>query len=180
MKENHINILNILLFIISFQPIYNTCELEQIATKANECLKETNEDTYCCFIKPLEDSSPSMCYPCPKDKYFGNLKINYNKHIYSIDCGLGSTFMDNDWEMTLEDRQVCGTLHPNKYTDCSDASIDDNTCCYYEGEDMKGCYWLGIKYSGKVSKNKYTFICRSNYIKYFSHLILGFIFFLLF
>ena len=32
---------------------------------------------------------------------------------------------------------------------------------------MKGCYWLGIKHQGKVTKNKYTFVCAANFLKNF-------------
>ena len=164
------NIKLLILFSI-FEEIKNTCSLS-VATKASECLKETTQDDYCCFISPLEDSSSSMCYPYAKDKYFGYLNINHNKKIYAIDCGLGSTFMDSNWNMTLEDRGICGSSAPNDEKDCNAASVKDNSCCYYEGEDMKGCYWLGIKFTGKVSKNKYTFICGSEFFKSFKILFI--------
>ena len=168
----------IFIIILLFKSIKNQCNLVT-ASKASECLRQTTDSVYCCFISPLEDSSsPSMCYPYPKDKYFGYLNINHNRKIYSINCGLGSTFMDSNWEMTLEDRGICGSTNPNDHKDCNNASTKDNSCCYYEGEDMKGCYWLGIKYCGKVTKSKYTFICDSNLIKPFKFLFLLYLLFL--
>ena len=137
------------------------CVLESVANSPNDCLKNSSNDTYCCFISPLEDNSkPSICYPFLKSKYFGYLNINYDRKLYSINCGIGSTFMDSDWDLTLDDKSVCGTMYPNDYEDCTQASTDDNSCCFYEGEGMKGCYWLGIKHQGKVTKKKYTFVCE--------------------
>ena len=175
-------LVNIIIFIIIlfFKSIksQSLCNTNTQASKASECLRLTTDTDYCCFISPLEDSSPSYCYLYPKDKYFGYLNINHRKKIYEINCGLGSTFMDSNWEMTLEDRGICGSMNPNDYKDCNIASTEDNSCCYYEGEDMKGCYWLGIKYYGKVTKNKYTFICTSNFIKPFKFLFLLYLLFL--
>ena len=172
----------IYLFLIIFycgSTINCACTLSN-ANKASDCLKQTDQNTYCCFITPLEDTSGrTMCYPYAKNKYFGYLNINHNKHIYSIDCGLGSTFMDSNWNMTLEDRGICGKPDPKDYKDCQIDSTSENSCCYYEGEDLKGCYWLGIQYTGKVSKDEYTFICYSQYIKFYK-LILFFIFLLRF
>jgi len=144
------------------------CILEAEAEQRNDCLKNTSNDTYCCFISPLEDDTkPSICYPFLKSKYFGYLNINYNKKLYSIDCGIGSTFMDSDWDLTLDDKSICGTMYPKDYKDCIKASTEDNSCCYYEGENMKGCYWLGIKHQGKVTKKKYTFVCDGKFITNF-------------
>ena len=169
---NIINIFIIILFICSNNKINCACVPEKEASKASECLRETNQDTYCCFITPLEDpSGKKMCYPYAKNKYFGYLNINHNKRIYEIDCGLGSTFMDSNWNMTLEDRGICGSPDPNSYKDCQKDSTSDNSCCFYEGEDLKGCYWLGIQYTGKVSTDEYTFICGSLYIKYYKMLL---------
>ena len=144
------------------------CILEAEAEQRNDCLKNTSNDTYCCFISPLEDDTkPSICYPFLKSKYFGYLNINYNKKLYSIDCGIGSTFMDSDWDLTLDDKSICGTMYPKDYKDCIKASTEDNSCCFYEGENMKGCYWLGIKHQGKVTKKKYTFVCDGKFITNF-------------
>ena len=152
-------------FINIFSFINNECILGTEVSKSNECLKETTYDEYCCFISPLEDESlPSICYPYKKDKYHGNLNIYHNKQLYAIDCGIGSTYMDTDWNMTLEDRYSCGSDFPNDYKDCSAASTKDNSCCYYEGNELKRCYWLGIKYTGKASNDGYEFICYSNFI----------------
>ena len=146
-----------------------------MASKSSECLKYTSYDEYCCFISPLEDTSlPSTCYPYKKDKYYGNLNINYNKQLYAIDCGIGSSYMDPDWNMTLEDRYSCGKDNPNDYKDCTSSSTSDNSCCFYEGNDLKRCYWLGIKYTGKASDKDYEFICSSNYL--FNSLIFYIIF----
>ena len=167
------NIIKLFIIVYTYNTLNCECVSEREASKASDCLKDTNEDTYCCFISPLEDtSSKTMCYPYAKNKYFGYLNINHNKRLYSIDCGLGSTFMDSDWNMTLEDRGICGSPNPNGYEECHNSSTDDNSCCYYEGEDLKRCYWLGIKYTGKVSKEGYTFICSCEYIKYFETLLL--------
>ena len=87
-----------------------------------------------------------------KYKYYGYLNINHGQELYSIDCGIGSTFMNDEWELTLDDKYICGTMHPNNYKDCIKASTEENSCCFYEEEDMKGCYWLGIKHKGKVTK----------------------------
>ena len=66
--------------------------------------------------------------------------------------------------MTLEDRYSCGEEFANNYKDCSIASTKDNSCCYYEGNDLKRCYWLGIKYTGKASKHGYDFVCDSKFL----------------
>ena len=106
------------------------------------------------------------------------MNINYGRELYSIDCGIGSTFMDSDWDLTLDDKSVCGTMNPKDYKDCSKASTEDNSCCYYEVDDMKGCYWLGIKHQGKVIKKKYTYICEGNFI--INKAFIGMLFFLIF
>ena len=161
---------NNLLFLISIHIFFikyanNECILGTEVSKSSECLKETTNDEYCCYISPLEDESlPSICYPYKKEKYHGNLNINHNKQLYAIDCGIGSTYMDTDWNMTLEDRYSCGSDSPNDYKDCSMASTKDNSCCYYEGNDLKRCYWLGIKYTGKASKDGYDFVCDSQFL----------------
>ena len=144
--------------------IKSDCTLGTFASKASECLKETTNTEYCCFISPLEDASlSSICYPYEKSKYHGNLNINHNKQLYSIDCGIGSTYTDTDWDMTLEDRYSCGKNNPNSYKDCSIDSTNDNTCCFYKSDDLKRCYWLGIKYIGKAEKGGYEFVCYSLY-----------------
>ena len=161
---------------VETEPVHEIiqCILDSEASQASDCLKNTTNDTYCCYISPLEDNTkPSVCYPFLKSKYFGYLNINYDKKLYSINCGIGSTFMDSDWDLTLDDKSVCGTMYPKDYKDCIKASSEDNSCCFYEGENMKGCYWLGIKYQGKVTKKKYSFVCEQSYINVF-------IFFLLF
>ena len=150
---------------ISINSINSNCNRGSLASKSSECLKYTSFDEYCCFISPLEDTSlPSICYPYRKDKYYGNLNINYNKQLYAIDCGIGSSYMDPDWNMTLEDRYSCGKENPNNYNDCTADSTSDNSCCFYEGNDLKRCYWLGIKYTGKASDSDYEFICSSKYL----------------
>ena len=118
-----------------------------------------------------DESLPSICYPYKKEKYYGNLNINYNKQLYAIDCGIGSSYMDPDWNMTLEDRYSCGKDNPNDYKDCTDDSTHENSCCFYEGNDLKRCYWLGIKYTGKAYDNGYKFICLANY--FFNSLLLN-------
>ena len=168
-------LIKLLIFIISQKEIKSQieppnpippCILEMEASQPSDCLKRATNDTYCCYMSPLEDKTqPSICYPFLKSKYFGYLNINYNKKLYSINCGIGSTFMDSDWDLTLDDKAICGTMHPEDYQDCTKASVEDNSCCYFEGEDMKGCYWLGIKHQGKVTKNKYTFVCWGGFIK---------------
>ena len=159
MKPKLVNI-PIFIIILLFKSIKNQCSVSP-ASKASECLRQTTDRDYCCFISPLEGPPGSYCYPYPE-----------------INCGLGSTFMDSNWEMTLEDRGICGNMDPVDYKDCNAASTKDNSCCYYEGEDMKGCYWLGIKYCGKVTKRKYTFICASNFLKPFKFLFLLYLLFL--
>ena len=159
------NFLFFIIFLNIISYINNKCILGTVARKSIDCLKNTSYDEYCCFISPLEDASlPSICYPYLKEKYHGNLNINHNKQLYAIDCGLGSTYMDIYWNMTLEDRYSCGNDFPNDYKDCTHASTKDNSCCYYEGKDLKRCYWLGIKYTGKASKDGYEFICHSEYL----------------
>ena len=171
--ENYIFLFNFFLFLIFLNSINSQCILDQVANKPSDCLKKTTNDTYCCFISPLEDTTkPNVCYPFLKSKYFGYMNINYDRKLYKINCGMGSTFMDSDWDLTLDDKSICSTMNPTNYKDCTKASTDDNSCCFYEGEDMKGCYWLGIKHQGKVTKNKYTFVCEEkilniNFNKFF-------------
>ena len=175
MKQNFISFLIKLIFFISLHKSIisqadpdSHCVLDSVANQPSDCLKLTSNNTYCCFISPLQDSSkPSLCYPFVKNKYFGYLNINYNRQLYSINCGIGSTFMDSDWDLTLNDKYICGTLNPGDYKDCIKASTDDNSCCFYEGEGMKGCYWLGIKHQGKVNKNGYKFVCEGKFIEKF-------------
>ena len=188
MKKNLLIILFFLIIISKSQPppspspspSISQCIVDTVANKPLDCLKLSTNDTYCCYISPLEDKSkPSLCYPFLKSKYFGYLNINYDQKLYSIDCGIGSTFMNSDWNLTLDDKSICGTMNPNDYKDCTKASTEDNSCCLYEGEGMKGCYWLGIKHQGKVTKKKYSFVCKGIFIN-FSFYIILFIIFLLF
>ena len=79
MKQKIISIIILYIIIWIFNTIKNTCILETVATKVSECLMETTQKDYCCFISPLEYSSSSICYPCAKNKYFGYLNINHNK-----------------------------------------------------------------------------------------------------
>ena len=181
MKKQSLLILT--LFFSFIIKINTVCDINKETNKKTECLKERSVDEYCCFIKPLEDPTlPSKCYPYKIDKYFGNININHNKHVYTIDCGLGSTFMDSSWNRTLEDRQICGKkIIPDNNDDCNDNSTEDNSCCYYEGEDgLRECYWLGIKYSGKVTRKGYTFICHAGNLKKLSLFLLSILVILLF
>ena len=160
----------------------SVCDTNLETDEKTDCLKERSVDSYCCFLKPLEDPTlPSKCYSYKINEYFGNRNINHNKHVYTIDCGLGSTFMDSSWNRTLEDRQICGRkIIPDNSDDCNINSTEDNSCCYYEGEDgLKECYWLGIKYSGKVTRNGYTFICYSINLKKVSLFLVSILFILL-
>ena len=174
--KNLILLFNFIFLFLYLNSIKSQCILDTVANKASDCLRLSTNDTYCCYITPLEDKTkPSVCYPFLKKKYFGYLNINYDRQKYSINCGIGSTFVDSDWDLTLDDKAICGTMFPKEYNDCTKASTDDNSCCFYEGKEMKGCYWLGIKHQGKVTKNKYTFVCKGDFL----HSVFGILFFLI-
>ena len=165
--KNLISLFKYIFIILYLNSIKTQCILDTEANKASDCLRFSTNDTYCCYITPLEDKTkPSVCYPFLKKKYFGYLNINYDRQKYAINCGMGSTFVDSDWQLTLDDKAICGTMFPKEYNDCTKASTDDNSCCYYEGKEMKGCYWLGIKHQGKVTKNKYTFVCKGCFLNF--------------
>ena len=142
------------------------CILGEVTDDKMNCLKKTINGTYCCHLKPLNNQSlDSICYPYNFTEYLGNLHINYDKNIYEIDCGLGSTFMDSNWKLTIEDRYFCGKENPTTKKDCSDSSTKTNSCCYYYGHGLNVCYWLGVKYEAKSKHDGYTFECNAFYGK---------------
>lgn len=144
----------------------STCSMGETAKNETDCLKKSVNGTFCCFLKPLEDSSKeSICYPYKVTEFSGGLHINHNSITYEINCGLGSTFMDSFWNLTVEDRYICGVENPNGEKDCFAGSTTSNSCCYYEGYGLKSCYWLGKKYQAKVTRKGYTFSCSSQYNK---------------
>ena len=167
-----VNIISLQIITIFFinLPLYklqtSTCTLGYVTEDKIECLKQTVNGTYCCHLTSLETPKlDSICYPIKFTEYLGNLQINYNKNTYEIDCGLGSTFMDSSWKLTIEDRYFCGKLNPQSKKDCSDSSTKTNSCCYYYGNGLNVCYWLGVKYEAKSKHDGYTFECQGSFIK---------------
>lgn len=148
-------------FLHLISPQDNPCNTIQPKSKY-DCLKFSANTSYCCFISSLLDPKVEKCffYQDFRD-YKGSSQIVYNSVRYEIDCGLGSTYMDSDWNMTIESRYPCGSEHPNNENDCFQGSTKENSCCYYEGHGLKNCYNLGIKFEGKTTEDGYTFICFS-------------------
>ena len=145
-----------------------TCVLGEPAKNSTDCLRKNKNGTFCCFLFPIEEEANeqnSFCYPYSINDYKGGNQINYNKSKYNIDCGLGSTYMNSNWELTLSDRYMCSTEHPEKGEDCFKGSNSSNSCCYYEGYGLKSCYWLGIKYKGSTNKKGYSYECNSNILR---------------
>lgn len=142
------------------------CVLGEVANNSSECLRKAVNGTFCCYLTPLEDKYlNSICFPYKVTKYLGNLQIHYNQITYNIDCGLGSTFMDSYWNLTVEDRYMCGVENPKNEKECHDNSTKSNTCCYYEGNGLANCYWLGVKYQARLNSNGYLFSCQSKYLQ---------------
>lgn len=169
-----------IILITLFTFSYSQCVLGEKADNATDCLKKSINGTFCCFLSPLDDDSlDKICYPYGVTEYLGTLQINYNKNTYEIDCGLGSTFMDSYWNLTVEDRYICGVEHPEKKEDCYKGSTDSNSCCFYEGHGLTSCYWLGVKYQATTSKNGWTFSCDSLNVLYgyFWYVFVMFIYF---
>ena len=167
-----------IIFIILFSSSYSQCVLGETANNSTDCLQKSVNGTFCCFLTPLDDSSlDNICYPYDVTEFQGNLHINYNKNTYEINCGLGSTFMDSYWNLTVENRYLCGVENPTKDKDCFTASTNSNSCCYYEGYGLKSCYWLGLKYQAKVTKDGWTFSCKASYVEV-SYLLLSLLFIL--
>ena len=159
------------------------CRLGQPAKNSTDCLKKNKNGTFCCFLFPLNEESNelnSFCYPYSINDYKGGNQISYKKKKYNIDCGLGSTFMNRNWNLTLSDRYMCSTENPEKSEDCFKGSNSSNSCCYYEGYGLKSCYWLGIKYKGSTNKKGYFFECKANFLKVKKILLKSLLIFLLF
>jgi len=168
---------NLLIFFLIFEFILSQedenfeeeiCILGEPAKNSTDCLRKNKNGTFCCFLFPIEEEANehnSFCYPYNINDYKGGNQINYNKNKYNIDCGLGSTYMNSNWELTLSDRYMCSTEHPQKSEDCFKGSNSSNSCCYYEGYGLKSCYWLGIKYKGSTNKKGYTYECNSNILR---------------
>ena len=144
------------------------CRLGQPAKNSTDCLRKNKNGTFCCFLYPLEEESTelnSFCYPYSINDYKGGNQISYNKKKYNIDCGLGSTFMNRNWDLTIAARYMCSTENPEKSEDCFKASNSSNSCCYYEGFGLRACYWLGIKYKGSTFKKGYFFECEGKFLR---------------
>ncbi|MCQ2818239.1 MAG: hypothetical protein MJ252_13310 [archaeon] len=155
----------VFIFLLLIPSISTGCS-DTNPNESYDCLKYSTNTSYCCYISLLEGDS-KQCYEFADfTNYKGQRHFVHGSKRYEIDCGLGSTYMDSDWDSTIESRYFCGTDSPNDENDCFKGSTSDNSCCYYEGHGLKRCYNLGIKFEGTTKEDDYTVKCKGNTLIY--------------
>jgi hypothetical protein len=77
---------------------------------------------------------------------------------YNITSAVKNTFV-------FKNKPTCGLQNPTQSFDCSQASTDSDTCCYFTYGSQKGCFKLGYSYSGSYSLEGLNVYCSSILMK---------------
>ena len=72
----------------------------------------------------------------------------------------------------FQKKSSCGTSNPLHSYDCSQATTDTNTCCYYTYGSQTGCFFLGNNYNGSYKIDGLSVYCPSNIINTISLVLL--------
>lgn len=126
--------------------------------KSTDCTNSNTLTQYCCYMTPLE-GGPGFCNTISPPKYEPYMKTYqlYNRE-FKIECDIAMGTQGTP----------CGTVNPEKYTDCTSHSMIDNSCCYYNSGNVTYCFWLG--FSGGIGQVIPSINCAAlNYAK-FDHL----------
>jgi len=132
----------------------------------SSCEIYNTNSTLCCYLTTFSNGIYfNMCYQINMTDYLHlNNKISLGGYDFDVDCGtiMGTT---------------CGTINtPQSYKDCSQFSLNTNSCCYYRYKNDSSCVWLGQPYTGRVEYKGLELFCSENFISlkrgWFLHLLL--------
>ena len=167
----------IIFTIIAIYPYTQSNECEKIDTPSPaNCQNKTTNKKYtdfCCYFEDLKNNSNNMCKTVPYSSYYTGYKTEYiNGQLYKVEC--------NDANFKTYALEQCGNIHKNEeasLNNCKEYSTFVDSCCYFSGEYddtvaqgeqelVKGCYWLGSKYEGKITWAGAKLECHHNYLNY--------------
>lgn len=120
----------------------------------SSCEIYNTNSTLCCYLTTFSNGIYfNMCYQINMTDYLHlNDKISLGEYDFDVDCGaiMGTT---------------CGTINtPKSYVDCSQFSLNTNSCCYYKYKNDSSCVWLGKPYTGRVEYEGLELFCNDTYI----------------
>ena len=145
-----------------------------------DCFKKSSSNKLCCYksgenckvIEKLSDNPDNYDYDC------GIVNNNVGEYEFSIYHPISS----NENKIGF---QTCGAKKPKKKKDCTDYSQLTNSCCYFYGNGIDGCYSIGKKYSGpneeiqiKIKELTVKYECNGNFLNTILNNFFGFFLFL--
>lgn len=109
-------------------------------TTSTDCTKNTTTSEYCCYLTPKAGGSSQCVKISPQN--FRTTMTSYliDKVDYKIECNISAGSVSTP----------CGALNPQINTDCWNSSINQNSCCFYNSNNLTHCIWMG-PVSGQIS-----------------------------
>ena len=140
---------------------------------------------YCCYFDPIIGQKENVTGECKQIPYSSHPKNESKEYIdgilYNVTCNV---------EEEAYPLEECGNIYQKdkaSLKNCKKFSTFVDSCCYYKGYNdkgepeietnfVKGCYWLGSKYDGKIFWAGIRLECNQNYLNYYLFYIFTFIF----
>ena len=134
------NTLLYIIFINLIEQINNSYCGSWLPKDQSSCALYNTNSTFCCYLTSFTNGIYfNMCYEVNFTDYiYLNNAITLGGYQFNIDCGntMGTT---------------CGTIKtPKSYKDCSQFSLETNSCCYSSYKGDSSCLWLGSPYLGRI------------------------------
>ena len=157
-KKNYITFILLLSFI---KEIINQCE--SITPKnRNDCFTYSSPGSYCCYKKDIK-TNEEKCVSIEKE----NLSTSYE-----LDCGVSEENYGKyefgqyhpKQSIELEGFTGCGVINPKSKSDCVEYSELSNSCCFFQKDNDKACFYIGKKFDRKdkdLSFDGYSIKCKS-------------------
>ena len=144
-----------------------------------ECFKYSSSNELCCYKSGQKCQVIKKLSENPDNLDCGIVNNNVGEYEFSIYHPISS----NENKIGF---QTCGAKKPKKKKDCTDYSQLTNSCCYFYGNGIDGCYSIGKKYSGpneeiNIKINDHltvTYECNGNFLNTILNNFFGFFLFL--
>ena len=168
--------IKIILIIFIIIPIYYSNECDGKAESKDKCFEKIIDKKYtdfCCYFEELDDPTKGRCKTVPYASYYTGYNREYiDGKLYSVSC--------KSTDIRKYALEQCGNIHKNgeaSLKNCKEYSTFVDSCCYFSGDYdetidqgeqklVKGCYWLGSKYEGKITWAGAKLECNNNYLNY--------------
>ena len=173
-----------IILIILIIAIYYSNELDECENhnpiSPEQCYNISNKNEkkysdFCCYFIGIKgiNINNRMCKTVPYSSYYTGYNTEFmNETLYNVSC--------KNTDLNTYALEQCGNIHKNEeasLNNCKEYSTFVDSCCFFSGDYddtvdlgeqklVKGCYWLGSKYEGKITWAGAKLECHHNYLNY--------------